>query len=743
VQANKRLKRVVETPDVTDLEYLRQGTIGELVPVLLVFGWLAGLRALRFGGRFDTWPVAAVLIGGALGALLLRRVNVRAARYWLVVSLIGGTAFEAWSFPGGPVRYYFPVCVVMSSLLVSHSSVFAVATLAAAAYALVARRHGVGWSDMDLLISPLVLIALTAFASWLGSRQLHMALEWMQNSYARARETLDQLREQRATLARTLKALEEAYTRIEKMNYALVEARNAAEEARRIKAEFAANISHELRTPLNLIIGFSETMANAPETYGDVAWSPSLRGDVDQIYRSSCHLASLIDDILDLSALDARRFGLTLEDVDVGALIAEVVSVMEALFHAKGLYLRVDLSPDLQRVRLDPTRIRQVLLNLLNNASRFTRQGGVTISAHQRDREIQVAVTDTGVGIAPQDVPKVFEEFRQVDGSPHRNHDGTGLGIPLSKRLVELHGGRMWLESAPGQGTTFYFTLPTVVGTPLAVAQQSEGVPATPPTRPAHRRSVLAAQPGPLLLHTLRRHIDGYDVVGVPQRAALPDLIDKHQPVALIVDSQGESTFASVEGWSSDVPTDLPVVGFPQRDSLGSARALGVRDYLIKPVTRQRLLDAVDRLGGDVHNVLIVDDDPRLVELLGRMLESAGPGYRPIKTFGGEDALARMRRDRPDLVLLDLIMPEVDGLAVLKAMRADPSLVDVPVILVSAHEYPEIEQVEGGHTLGLVRRKGFTTAEMLHCLQALLDALPLRVPSCSATAPACPTVLDG
>jgi signal transduction histidine kinase len=164
------------------------------------------------------------------------------------------------------------------------------------------------------------------------------------------------------------------------MNYALIEARSAAEEARRLKAEFAANVSHELRTPLNIIIGFSETMANAPETYASVAWSPALRGDIEQIYQSSRHLSSLIDDILDLSALEVHRLGLTVEETDLQIVIEEAVAVVQDLFRAKKLYLTIQVAPDLPRVRMDTTRIRQVLINLLTNASRFTSVGGVPIT---------------------------------------------------------------------------------------------------------------------------------------------------------------------------------------------------------------------------------------------------------------------------------------------------------------------------------------------------------------------------
>ena len=177
-------------------------------------------------------------------------------------------------------------------------------------------------------------------------------------------------------------------------------------------------------------------MANAPETYQGVSWSPTLRGDVEQIYRSSRHLRSLIDDILDLSALDMHRLGLTFEETSIEAVITEAAAVVQDLFYAKQLYLKVNISPGLPPLHIDATRIRQVLINLLSNASRFTLTGGVTISAQMSGYAVQVAVADTGIGIASQDVSKVFDEFGQVDSTLHREHQGSGLGVPLSKRLL-------------------------------------------------------------------------------------------------------------------------------------------------------------------------------------------------------------------------------------------------------------------------------------------------------------------
>jgi signal transduction histidine kinase/DNA-binding response OmpR family regulator len=635
-------------------------------------------------------------------------------------------ALEFWIFPDGPGPYFFPVIVVASSLMVTHSAIFVVASLAALAYVVVARLHGIAGVSVEPVYPVIILIYLTAFAAWLSSRQLHMALAWMQDSYTRASTVVEELREQRLTLTRTLKVLDQAYDRIEKMNYVLIEARSDAEEGRRLKAEFAANISHELRTPLNLIIGFSETMANAPETYGNMTWPSSLRGDVDQIYRSSRHLSALIDDILDLSALDVRQLGFTMEKVNLTDIIKEAVSIVDDLFQAKGLYLKTNILAEIPRLRLDPTRIRQVMLNLLNNASRFTNAGGVTITVQKINNAVQVALTDTGVGIAPQDIPKVFEEFRQIDGSTRRDHEGTGLGIPLSKRLVEFHGGNMWLESEPGQGTTFFFTLPITSVDPLDSARAT-GQTSTPYARAdlSYRKGLLVIEPDPLLLRTLRRHIDGYDVIEIEHQHDLPNLIDQHQPVALVVDSQDEK----LNLLRTKLSLNLPVIRINMRGSLGIAKELGVYDYLVKPIERQQLLNSMAKLEQKPQKILIVDDDPQLVDLLSRMLQSTENEYRLFKAFGGEDALTRLHRHRPDLMLLDMGMSDVDGLTVLKTMRADEDLAGIPVIVISGQEYSELGGSSGGQTMRMMRQDEFSVIELINCLQCLLDALPLRLPA--------------
>lgn len=718
MQAENLFKRWVEIPESADLDDLRRDVIVEIAAVLFVIGWIIAIAA--YGGSLNFLWVAFLVSLGAVGSFALRHDHLQFALYLLIGSVLGAIACLKWIAPASPAQYYFPVVVIVSSLLVTNFQVFGVATGAALLCGFIGVMQGADPFDQNQIVIPVLLIYLTAFAAWLGSRQVHLTVLWLQNSYTRARDLLDQLRDERASLARTLKMLEEAYDRIEKMNYALIEAQSAAEQARQVKAEFAANVSHELRTPINIITGFSETMANAPETYAGVTWSQALRSDVEQIYQSSRHLASLIDDILDLSALDARKLGLMLGDADIRTVIQDAIGVVSNLYRAKNLYLKSEVDADLPALRIDAVRIRQVLINLLTNASRFTQQGGVTITASRINDVVRVAVADTGVGIAPENVRQVFEDFGQVDGSTTREHEGTGLGVPLSKRLIELHGGQMWLESRSGAGTIFYFTLPIAPQNSARTERIGKyHLPAN------YRKTLLVVEPDPLVLRLLQRQLSAYDVIAVKQRADLAPHIREHQPIALLVDSRARVELAA--------PPHLPILSVSLPGSLHSAQALGIANFLLKPVSREELLTAITALNQSIQNVLVVDDEPQLVELFSRMLQSAGETYRPLKAFGGEEALARLRGQGVDLVLLDLLMPGVDGLAVLRAMKADATMAQIPVIVISA-QYPETTAASG-LDIHLTRVSGGLVTDTLNVVQAMMAALPPMIQESAPVSP--------
>jgi len=745
MQVNTFWKRFFNRNDTSDLSDLRLDMIFEIAILVFILAWLVVLNSIRYQGQVEGLLVALPLFVGALAIVWLRHKRFQIALIVLIGSIMGAIAFQKWLFPESAAQFFFPLVVVVSSLLVSSRwDVFVVACSTNAVCVFIARLQGAHWLDYDQITLPVLLVFFTAFAAWLGSHQMHTALAWMHNSYVRANELLNELRDERMQRESTLKMLEEAYYRITKLNQALIEARSAAETARRLKAEFAANISHELRTPLNLIIGFSETIANAPETYRKVTWSPTLRGDIEQIYRSSRHLSALIDDILDLSALEAQQLGLTINEARLEDVIEDAIAVFRNLYQAKRLYLRTNMAPNLPLLRIDTTRIRQVLLNLLANAIRFTREGGVTVTARVVDRGVEVAVADTGIGIAQQDLGSVFEKFGQVDGALNRVHEGTGLGVPLSKLLVELHGGELWLDSQVGKGTTFYFRLPFLPGSQRLLPGQEPQHPAISAHTygSGNRDSLLVLEPDQVLLRTIRRQMSNYDVIEVKEPGELAKLIAYHQPVAFLIDSANTQFLADQPAWAAQLTPDLPVVLLSMPGGLSRARSLGIQDYLIKPISRELLLDAIACLEGESRTVLIADDDPQLAELLGRMLQSSGKDYRILKAPGGREALSTLKQHAVDLILLDLVMPDISGLDVLQAIKQDDSLSHLSVIVVSGQLPAEIGP-QAELFLQVRRPKSASIAEIFSCLKGLMAGLPRPEPLSPETEPASPGVPSG
>ena len=371
----------------------------------------------------------------------------------MALALMAGGGVASWLVLPGP-QFRWQLFLLFFSLVVTGGAMLSPPLGFLAAGLSTGCTYALRALDASLL-PPLALLWLTAFMGWLSSRGLYTVLDWAWSSQQRANQLLEELRDRRGELNRTLVALTEANRRLKRTGRELALARQRADEARRLKEQFAANISHELRTPLNLILGFSEMMYLSPDVYGEMEWPSTLRRDVHQIYRSSRQLMDLINDVLDLSRIDAVRMPIHSEPSDLAEIIREAVETASDLFRGRVLDVRVEMPPELPPLNLDRTRIRQVLLNLLNNAARFTQHGHIIVSAERNEREVVVSVADTGVGIPAEELPAIFEEFHQVDMSLRRRQEGAGLGLAISKRFVELHNGRIWAESQAGEGSTF------------------------------------------------------------------------------------------------------------------------------------------------------------------------------------------------------------------------------------------------------------------------------------------------
>ena len=714
--ANQAAKRIsLEEP----YSYVLQNAVKLTALVALATSWLS--VGLFFNpvdlGPLTTWlPAVGVVILASLLAIYLHGRRSRLAAKVLVASFLLADAILLRAFRDGQYLYAAALIIILSNYLVGRyvAGAVTVATLVLAALA---------WGDgipLPQLVGPVSLALLTMAVEWLSSLHLHMTLSWAWENYRLSLERVDEARTHRAQLASTAKSLEEAYRRLDRANEALAAAWQVAEEGKRFKAQFAANISHELRTPLYLIIGFAETMLFAPESYG-TELPAAYRSDLMEIYKSSQHLVSLIDDVLDLSQIEAGRMGLVKEPTDVAEIIREAANLLQPVIERKGLYLHLHLDGSLPTLRLDRTRMRQVLLNLLNNAARYTDRGGIAVSARVDGQQVLVSVADTGPGIAPQQLERIFQSFYQVEASTSRRHGGVGLGLALSRYFVEMHGGRIWVESQPDVGSCFSFSLPLSTAAhekdySRILLHRRAPPPAATPTQ------VLLLHPDPTTVTVLQRHLDEHQVVSAADAASVSQL-GIARPKAIITapgDLAGALRLTASDG-PLGAPPGIPVITCPLPGGPLPALALGVRDYLIKPVSRKKLLATLAECAPAGGRVLVVDDDPRVVRLLARMLLSA-PRYQVIRAFDGQEALGLMRSDRPDAVLLDLYMPQLDGFSVLDHMAHDPALAQVPVIVVSAKGLPEDGVLRLHGPITVQQSDGFTLAELFRYLQALLDA---------------------
>jgi len=668
----------------------------------------------------STASIVAVAIVSAI-AFWARRLGIRAASITLTLGL--GLILSALVnlYPAQTVAPWLVIDVILvAALLGSRGGYIAAAALSAA---LVATKPAVLGNPIDWLdLSMLGLIWTTAILAWITSYPLGRALEWAWRSYVQALQVTQELQKQQGQLTRTLKSLNEAYERLEEVNHELERAREAAEQARRLKSQFAANISHELRTPLNLIVGFADMVANAPNVYAGEVLPVAYRGDVEAIHRNATHLASLIDDVLDLSQIDAGRMGLYKEWIVLPEVVAEGVRAVEALFARKNLTVVSDLPDELPRIYADRARLRQVFMNLLANAVKFTETGGVRISATRRGNDVVVSVADTGIGIAPNDLTKVFEEFRQLDDSIRRRNSGSGLGLAISKHFIELHGGAIWAESESGKGTTFFFSIPLhshVISETIRRDWETWARLLPDQDEPVPTVMVVGEDPG--IDRIFQRHLDGYQVLSVPDAEGGSQLLRQTTVDAVIVVGSPQASSGPTLPPLPKIPPGMPVIACSMAGRHEASEDLAVADFLVKPVSREALLAALDHLGRHVRRVLVVDDDPSMVKLLAQMIRSASRRYRVLRAYAGEEALQMLHEQRPDALVLDLSMPNMDGYDLLARLRMMPDVANTPVIVVTALGY-EIGGV-GCRVTTITREGGLGTGELLGCLKHVLDEL--------------------
>ncbi len=600
----------------------------------------------------------------------------------------------------------------------------AAAATALATSALLLRLAITGTSSWAMSGASLLLVWAVLGIMGLIYYYVYRVAHWSWDNYCHAQSLIKQARDSAAEAKQAMDDLSHANRQLALTNERLDALRLIAEEAQQSKATFVAKVSHEFRTPLNIIIGLADLLVSTPEVY-DQEIPAAVMEDLQVIRRNCEHLSSMVSDVLDLSQAEAGRLVLQREEVDLRELIDEALQVVRPLLDKKGLSLEVAIPDSTPSVYCDRTRIRQVILNLVSNAVRFTEEGGIAVRVTTQEQHVLVSVEDSGSGIPEGHLESIFDAFSQAEDKLWRSRGGTGLGLTVSRQFVERHGGKIWVKSQVGVGSTFSFMLPIkplpehTVGAGRWISESWQWVHRNSwaaPNMPTKPRVVLCDKDG-YLANALAHHAEEVEFVKTNDLRLASQQTKQCPAHAVIVRAASRSQLWPLVDQARSVIRDTPIIGCVASQQPEQITKPSVVNSLTKPVTRTQLEAAIRGLGKPLQRLLVVDDDSEILRLWTRILMDYDPAMEVVPAANGRQALEALHTSPPDLMLLDIVLPDLSGWQILTIKEQDEATRDIPVILVSAQDMRE--QPAASEALVATIGSGLSPTRLLRCSLAV------------------------